>query len=415
MLLLPTSPELRTLLNVALHLLQSQPAKAQEAVELIWMIRNHIGSDTGKHNFKLLLIAEHLIKGSPPRIREAMELINIVQAENIPFDVSMQLAKMLCSHGLISESQALLSGIGWMNLTVDSEAVNLLKAFTEVVFELLRQECYEIAKKMVSKIEISGIISKEIIPLIQIRLNFLNYILFNGPIYDKQLQKVISNQNCPSVLSALPGYPAFLQRKAEYSIEKEEEQKAVKWLSKVFVREHRCAPEKSCILNTVRWLVLNGQAAEAINVMDQHYRANPEYKDGYTFLSLFFWIVGDIMRARFCLSAETFRPCKEPSILFARAVAVGIIGEVEKAVNILEELCRISRNFFIESRESTVWGMFSLLLKAVGQEKLSTRAIKLSEKTDRLHQYRSHLYHRIPIGSQSLAIPPFVMPSELNT
>jgi tetratricopeptide (TPR) repeat protein len=415
MLLLPTKPEPSTLLNVAVYLLQSQPERVQEATELAWMIRNHNVCDTDKHDFKLLLIAEHLIKISPSRIGEAMGLIKTVPAEKIPCEVSMRLVKMLCSYGRISEAQALLADIVWWNSSYNSENADFLKIITDVVFELLRQEHYKIAKELILKFDITKIVSKEIVPLINMRLIFLNYMLFNDPIYEKQLEEVIADQNCPSVLSALSGYPTFLQRKAEYCLEREEERKAVQWLSEALLREFRCAPQRGCIINTVRWLVLSGQSAEAIDAMNQHYHANPGYRNGYTFLSLFFWISGDITRAKNCLSAETCCSCEEPDILFAKAVALGVIGEAESAVKVLEEVFRINSNFFIESKVSTIWGMFSLLLKAAGQEKLSLQAIKLAEKNDPLHQYRSHLYHRIPIGSRSLPVPPFVMPRELNS
>ncbi len=415
MLLLPTKSEPITLLNVAVHLLQSQPTKAREAVELASMVRNQTSSDTDTHIFKLVLIAEHLTKSSPFKVGEVIELIKAVQAEKIPCEILLRLAKMLCSYGKISEAQDLLSRIDRMNSLYNTEDVNLLRALTDVAFELLRWESYDNVYKLVSKIDIKKIMSKEIISLIKLRLIFLEYILFSDSIIKKQLEEVITDQNCPSVLSALHGYSYFLQRKAEYSLEKEEEQKAIKWLSEAFLSEHRISPQKSCILNTVRWLVLNRQAAEAIDVMNQYYNENSEYRDGFTFLALFFWIIGDSSMAKKCLSVETFGSCEEPSILFARSIAVGIIGKAKSAVKILEALYRIDENFFIESKELTIWGMFSLLLKALGQEKLSLIAIKMAEKTDSLHQYRSHLYHRVPKGLHSFPIPLFVMPGEFNS
>jgi hypothetical protein len=334
----------------------------------------------------------------------------MIQTEKISWQSRLRVAKELFLYGQNKEAKAFLFNIDLSDSLSKTGDVTFLTKFTEIILEVLRLGFFDDAKKLTTKITIAKYITTDIPPFLLLRLRFFDHVLLDGQSYEKQINDIIKDPNCPSVCSVLGAYPSFLLRKAELTLERSEERKAIKWISDNVLREYNTISQKSDIIKTVRWLVLDRRVAKAVEIMDQHYHANPSYTDGYTFLSIFIWISGDIYIARNCLSKEIFRSCEIPVILFARAVAVGVIEDAKKAVDILTKIYRIDNNFFIGSDEPTIWGMFSLILRAFGQKVLSLKALRLAEKTDPLHKYRSDLWRRFPLGSEILPIPSFVMP-----
>ena len=412
MIVLSTRPESKTMLNVAVHLLNFTPPKIQEAVDLAWMVRKELSYSTQSNNTKLLNIVEYLLQSSPPRIQEAVKLVMLVRAEKISWDSRLRVAKKLFLHGQLKEAQAILFDIDLTDSLSKADDVTFLTTYTEIILEVLLHASFETAKKLATKIAIAKLLSTGIPSFLKVRLMFFDYLLLDGPHYTKQLEDIIKDHNCPVVCSALTPYSSFLQRKAEVILKKPEERRAIKWILDAVLMEYNNIPQKSNILNTVHWLVLNRDVTKALDIMKEHYSANPGYADGYTYLSLFMLTIGDLHKAKKCLSREIFYFCEEPLILFARAVAVGVSGEKKGATKFLQEIYRIDSNFFINSDLPTIWGMFSLLLKAFGQDRLSIQALKLAEKRDPFHKYRSHLWYRVPLGSQIHPIPAFVLPGE---
>jgi tetratricopeptide (TPR) repeat protein len=443
MLLRSTNFQSTTLINVAEHLLQSMPSKTQEAVDIVSMVREGLPSSLPLNNTNLLNIAEYLLKSTPPKIQEAVELVRMIQTEKISWQSRLRVAKILFSHEQFDEAQTLLSGIDralskiklmpqqlsrcalhlaacgkvdsaikLLNSLSENENVTFLTAVTEVILQLLCQEYLENSKKLAAKIGLAKYITTDISAFLKIRLMFFDYIILGGSRHQKQLEDIIQDCNCPTVCSALSPYPSFLQRKAELILERPEECKAIKWILSAVLKEYINIPEKSDIFSTVRWLVLNRYVIDAIDIMEQYYNANPGYTDGYTYLSLYILTIGDIQRAKSCLSREIFNSCKKPYVLFARAVALGVLGEKKGAIKYLKEIYSIDSNFFINNETPTIWGMFSILLKALGQNMLSVKTYKLAENKDFYHKYRSNLLDQIPSGQRKLPIPPFALPCD---
>lgn len=167
------------------------------------------------------------------------------------------------------------------------------------------------------------------------------------------------------------------------------------------------------ITQLVKWSVLANQTTEALALAKRHYERHPSYAGAYACLSINLWFKGCEQMAGECLAKERFELLSNPIFLLPASACFATAGKAAMAAECLERLFRLDSRYLESPLKIPVqWIMLSLTLKSMGHDSLSRKALRMSERMDAFHSFRSHHWERIPLGRTVYPFPNFEMPSD---
>ncbi len=159
--------------------------------------------------------------------------------------------------------------------------------------------------------------------------------------------------------------------------------------------------------------VYAGAMSEVMEIMDARARADESFVDGHAALAVYAWGAGLQREAERCLEREPAARPHSPVGWFRLALAASLLGQTDTAVGFLERLHRQAPDYFQQNPLPVVWGMLSILLKALGWREAAAQAAEMTARAP-FWDHRQALLARVPARDRPVALPPFQWPAWLR-